>query len=91
MTHHSAVPVSPAFESLARGAPFRDRIAIIVRGSPETILQAIHDVALRDMKLAWALGEIRYLPSRLGAHARGRVDAAVPVIAHRGRHAHPAR
>lgn len=68
MTHRSAVPVSPAFESVARGAQFRDRIAIIVKASPETIFHALHHVALRDMKLAWALGEIRYLPSRLGGH-----------------------
>ena len=68
MTHRSAVPVSPAFESIARGAQFRDRIAIVVKASPKVIFQALHDVALRDMKLAWALGEIRYLPSRLGGH-----------------------
>ena len=68
MTHSSAAPASPAFESLARGAQFRDRIAILVKASPETIFQALQDVALRDMKLAWALGEIRYLPSRLGGH-----------------------
>ena len=58
MTHRSAVPVSPAFESIARGAQFRDRIAIVVKASPKAIFQALHDVALRDMKLAWALGEI---------------------------------
>ena len=66
MTHRFAVPASPAFERIARGAQFRDRIAIVVKASPKAILQALHDVALRDMKLAWALGEIRYLPSRLG-------------------------
>ena len=66
--HSSAAPASPAFEALARGAQFRDRIAIVVKASPETIFQTLHEVALRDMKLAWALGEIRYLPSRLGGH-----------------------
>lgn len=56
MTHRSAVPVSSAFESIAHGARFRDRIAIVVKASPEAIFQALQDVALRDMKLAWALG-----------------------------------
>ena len=68
MTHRSAVPASPAFESIASGAQFHDRIVIVVKASPKCIFQALHDVALRDMKLAWALGEIRYLPSRLGGH-----------------------
>ena len=65
MTHRAAVPVSPVFDRIARGAQFRDRIAIVVQSSPAAIFQALHEVALRDMKLAWALGELRYLPSRL--------------------------
>ena len=68
MTHDSAVPASPAFERIARGAQFRDRMAIVVTASPETIFLAFREIALRDVKLAWALGEIRYLPSRLGGH-----------------------
>ena len=65
MTRHSAVPASPAFDGVARGAQFRDRIAIVVQAPPAAIFQALHEVTLRDMKLAWALGELRYLPSRL--------------------------
>ena len=68
MTRRSPVPPSPAFEATARGAQFRDRIAIVVKASPEVIFQALHQVTLRDMKLAWLLGELRYLPSRLGGH-----------------------
>jgi len=68
LTHRSAVPVSPAFESISRGAQFRDRIAIVVKASPKAIFQALHEVTLRDMKFAWLLGELRYLPSRLAGH-----------------------
>jgi hypothetical protein len=64
----SLIPRSPAFEALVRGAQFRDRIAIGVRASPEAIFQALHEVTLRDMKLAWILGELRYFPSRLAGH-----------------------
>ena len=53
MTRRSPVPPSPAFEGIARGAQFRDRIAVVVKASPETIFQALHEVTLRDMKLAW--------------------------------------
>jgi hypothetical protein len=68
MTRRLAVPASPAFDAVAREARFRGRIAIVVRASPAAIFQALHEVALRDMKLAWAIGELRYLPSRLFGH-----------------------
>jgi hypothetical protein len=72
MTRRSPVPPSPAFEATARGVQFRDRIAIVVKAPPEAIFHALHEVALRDMKVAWLLGELRYLPSRLA----GRMPAA---------------
>jgi len=68
MMRRSPVPPSPAFEATARDVPFRDRIAVVVKAPPEAIFQALHDVTLRDMKFAWLLGELRYLPSRVAGH-----------------------
>jgi len=68
MTRDLPVPPSPAFEAATRGARFRDRIAVVVKATPEAIFQALDQVTLRDMKLAWLLGELRYLPSRLAHH-----------------------
>jgi hypothetical protein len=65
MMRRTPIPPSPAFEATARGAQFRDRIAVVVTAAPEAVFQALQDVTLRDMKFAWLLGEIRYLPSRL--------------------------
>ena len=44
MTRRSPVPSSPAFEATARGATFRDRIAIVVKAPPEAVFQALHEV-----------------------------------------------
>jgi hypothetical protein len=44
MTRHLPVPPSPAFEAAARGARFRDRIAVVVKATPEAIFQALHEV-----------------------------------------------
>ena len=68
MTRRSPVPPSPAFEATARDVPFRDRIAVVVKAPPEAVFQALHEVTLRDMKFAWLLGELRYIPSRLAGH-----------------------
>lgn len=64
----AAIPASPRFEALVCGAQFRDRIAVRVHASPETIFRAAREVTLSDMPLARAVGELRYLPSRLGGH-----------------------
>jgi hypothetical protein len=79
MLHRSPVPVSSAFEAIARGAQFRDRIAIVVDASPEAIFRALHDVTLRDIKVAWVLGELRYLPSRLAGRMPA-VDSRRPFL-----------
>jgi hypothetical protein len=59
----SPVPPSPPFEAAARGAQFRDRIAVVVKAAPEAVFQAFEDVTLRDLKFARLLGDLRYLPS----------------------------
>jgi hypothetical protein len=79
MAHDSAIPASPAFEGIARGAQFRDRIAIVVKAPPEAIFQALHEVTLRDMKFAWLLGELRYIPSRLAGHMQA-TDSSRPFM-----------
>src|SRR5262245_2631093 len=72
MTRLSLSPASPAFEAMTLGAQFRDRVAVVIKASPAAIFKALREVTLRDMKLAWLLGELRYLPSRLA----GRQPAA---------------
>jgi hypothetical protein len=62
------IAASPAFEALARGAQFRDRIAVRVNATPEAIFRAAREVTLSEMKLARLAGELRYLPSRLCGH-----------------------
>jgi hypothetical protein len=59
---------SPTFDTLAGDTPFRDRIAVRVRATPSDIFEAFRAVTLHDMKLAWVLGELRYLPARLTGH-----------------------
>lgn len=57
MARRSAVPRSVAFDVIALRARFCDLIAVVVNAPPEAIFQALHDVRLRDMKLAQPLGE----------------------------------
>ena len=68
MAHRQAVPVSPTFEVIARGAGSATGLRSWCGASPDRIFKALREVTLRDMKLAWLLGELRYLPSRLAGH-----------------------
>jgi len=79
MSSRPLLPVSPGFEDFAAGAQFRGRVAIVVHAPPEAIFQALREVRLPDMKLAWLLGAMRYLPARI-AGRMGATDASAPFL-----------
>lgn len=73
------IPHSRVFDAIARDAPFRDTIAVVAHATPEAIFDALRAVTVRDMKIAWLLGELRYLPSRLmGRMPKG--DSGQPFL-----------
>jgi hypothetical protein len=83
MSHRLPIPKSLAFQALTAGARFRDRVAVRVHATPEAVFAALRRVTLADMPLAWLLGELRYLPSRLaGAHrAAPRSEPFLSILA----------
>ena len=74
------VPRSAMFDELAGNTPFRDVIIVDANASPLAIFEALRTVTLRDMKLAWLLGELRYLPARLLGR-QGAGDSTKPFFA----------
>ena len=60
---------SRMLDEFVPGAQFRDTIAVDVAAPPQRVFQALQEVTLRDMPVAWAVGELRYLPGRLTGHA----------------------
>jgi hypothetical protein len=79
MSRRLPVPASRRFNQLAEGAQFRDHVAIVVKASPAAIFRALREVRLPDMKFAWLLGEIRYLPLRLSGRMPP-IDTASPFF-----------
>jgi hypothetical protein len=65
---------SPEFDRFVGATPYRDVIAVRVTATPATIFSSLRAITLEDMKLAWLLGEIRYLPMRL----RRRLPKSLP-------------
>jgi hypothetical protein len=70
-----SLPRSLPFDAIVGATPFRDLVAVRVNAAPRAIFRALHDVTLSEMKPAWLLGEIRYLPMRLtGRQPAARAD-----------------
>jgi hypothetical protein len=70
---------SAAFDALSAGAQFRDRIAIVAHARPVAIFRALFQVSLEDMRLAWWLGELRYLPARFIGRAPPSTPSTIPT------------
>lgn len=63
----------PAYE-------YRDSVSLEIDAEPARIMRATRELRLRDMRLAWLLGELRYLPRRLAGRAEP-ADPEQPFVA----------
>ena len=59
---------------------FRDTVSLEIDAQPRRVLRALRDLRLSDMRLAWLLGELRYLPARIAGSAQP-ADGEQPFLA----------
>jgi hypothetical protein len=59
---------------------FRDTISLEVAAEPRRIMRAVRELRLLDMRAAWLLGELRYLPQQL-VHRAHVADRDQPLVA----------
>lgn len=60
---------SELLDGLLPDYEFRDTICLEVPAEPGPVMHAIRELRLRDMRMAWLLGAVRYLPATLTGHA----------------------
>jgi hypothetical protein len=59
---------------------FRDTISLEMAAEPRRIMRALRELRLADMRAAWLLGELRYLPQQLARRGRT-TDRDRPLVA----------
>ncbi len=59
---------------------FRDTVSLEVPAEPRRIMRALRELRLLDMRAAWLLGELRYLPQQL-VHRGHPADRDQPLVA----------
>ncbi len=59
---------------------FRDTISLEMPADPRRIMRALRELRLLDMRAAWLLGELRYVPQHLAGRGRA-TDGEQPFVA----------